>query len=60
MKIKGSSGQPVPDEMIIEYCKKMNYTLISIDKIAFRYFKPDSSEAALLKAAAWKPTKGGE
>lgn len=45
-------GKKVSDEKIKEYCRRMNYKLISIDKIAFRYEKPDGSEAALLKAAA--------
>ena len=42
----------ITDEMVARYCKKMGYTLLSIDKIAFRYIKPDGSEAALLKGAA--------
>ena len=36
----------------------MNYKLISIDKISFRYKKPDGTEAALLKAAACYKPKG--
>jgi len=42
----------VKDETIKKYCQRMNYKLISIGKIAFRYEKPDGSEAALLKSAA--------
>ena len=42
----------ITDEMIEQYCKRMNYKLISIERISFRYQKSDGSEAALLKAAA--------
>jgi len=42
----------ITDEMIKQYCQRMGYKLLSIEKISFRYQKPDGSEAALLKAAA--------
>ncbi len=42
----------VTDETIKKYCDRMNYKLVSIGKIAFRYIKPDGPEAALLKAGA--------
>jgi len=50
----------ITDEQIQEYCKRMDYKLIRIGKIAFSYTKPDGSFAALLKAAAGhKNRKGG-
>ena len=42
----------ITDNQIRAYCVKMGYKLLSIDRISFRYIKPDGSEAALLKAAA--------
>ena len=42
----------ITDEMIKMYCDLMGYKLLSIDKIAFSYIKPNGEKAALLKAAA--------
>lgn len=39
------------DDQIKEYCKRMNYKLISIGVISFSYIEPDGSMSALLKAA---------
>ena len=45
-------GEPVTDETIKKYCKKMNYDLLKIRKRSFFYQRADGQQSALLKAAA--------
>ena len=48
------SDKKITDDQIKEYCKLMNYKMISIDRISFEYERPNGERAALLKAAASK------
>lgn len=47
----------VTDEMIEDYCRRMNYTLKSIGSIAFSYRRKDDERIhILLKSAAYDHT----